>query len=135
MRRYGIVSGILLILFIIDFAIAAPVLVQEKRQAVVNVAYIPKDMVTVLGKRGDDELEKLAEEYFKTWGRPMDSSDAHASSSSAAPGPDHGSTDVVQAPAPNPASSTANPEPLIEPSCPLSTMPMSGLFEDRLNAA
>jgi hypothetical protein len=134
MRRHDIVSGIL-ILFIIDFAIAAPVLVQEKNQAVVDVAHLPKDVVTVLGKRGDDDLEKLAAEYFKTWGRPMDSSDAHASSSSAAQGPDHGSTDVVQAPAPNPASSTANPDPLMEPSSPLSTAPTSGSFENRFNAA
>jgi hypothetical protein len=131
MRRHDIVSGIL-ILFIIDFAIAAPVLVQEKNQAVVDVAHLPKDVVTVLGKRGDDDLEKLAEEYFKTWGRPMDSSDAHASSSSAAQGPDHGSTDVVQAPAPNPASST---DSLTEPSSPLSTAPTSGSFENRFNPA
>ena len=130
MRQYDIVSGILLILFIIDFAIAAPVLVQEKRQTVADVAHTPNDVVTVLGKRGDDELEKLLEEYFRTSGRPMDMSDAHASSSSAAPGPDHGSTDVVQAAAPNPASSTANPDPLMEPSSPSSTATMSGSFED-----
>ena len=110
MRRHDIVSGIL-ILFIIDFAIAAPVLVQEKNQAVVDVAHLPKDVVTVLGKRGDDDLEKLAAEYFKTWGRPMGSSDAHAS------------------------SSTAIPDPLIEPSSPSSTTPMSGSLEGRFNEA
>jgi hypothetical protein len=75
-----------------------------------------QDVITVLGKRGDEELEKVAEEYFKTWVKPVESSDAHASSSSAPPGPDHGSTNVVQAPEPNPASSTANPNPLMEPS-------------------
>jgi hypothetical protein len=135
MRRYDIVSGILLILFIINFALAAPVLVQEKRQVVVDAAHIPKDVVTVLGKRGDDELEELLAEYFKTWGRPMDSSDAHASSSSAAPGHNYGSTDVVHVPEPNPASSTANAGPLMEPSSPSSTAPISGSFEDRFNAA
>ncbi|KAF8502830.1 hypothetical protein F5888DRAFT_1800383 [Russula emetica] len=121
MRRYDIISGILLILSIIDFALAAPVLVQEKRPAGIDVAHIPKGVITVLGKRGpgDDELEKLAEEYLKTGGKPVDSSDAQALSSSAPsgsapPGPDHGSTNVVQSPAPNPASSTANPDPLIE---------------------
>ncbi|KAN0123263.1 hypothetical protein V8E52_003216 [Russula decolorans] len=59
MRRYDIVSGILLILSIIDFALAAPVLVQEKRQASVDVVHIPKDVITVLGKRGSEEVEKL----------------------------------------------------------------------------
>jgi hypothetical protein len=117
MRRYDIVSGILLILSIIDFALAAPVPVQEKRQACVDVMHIPEGVTTVLGKRGaEDDLEHVVEEYFKT----VDSSDAHASSNSA-PGPDRGSTNVVQAPAPNPAPSTANPGLLMEPSSPMST--------------
>jgi hypothetical protein len=125
------VSAILLILSIIDFALAAPVLVQKKRQAGVSVVHLPKDVITVLGKRGDDDVEKLAEEYLETWGKPDDSSNAHASSSSAPQGPDHGSANVVQAPAPNPASSTANPDPLMEPSNPSSTAPKQGSFEDR----
>jgi len=126
MRRYDIVSGILLILSIIDFALAAPVSAQEERRARVDVAHVPKDVTTVLGKRGGEELEKLAEEYFKTWGKPVESSDAHALSSSALAGSgDHGSTNVVQAPAPNPASSTANPDPLMDPSsCSSSTSSM-----------
>ena len=117
MRRYDIVSGILLILSIIDFAFAAPVLLQEKHQARVDVVHIPKDVITVLGKRMDEEEpEKLLEKYFKTGKEPVESSDTHASSSSAPPGPDHGSTNVVQAPASNPASSIANPDPLVVPS-------------------
>jgi hypothetical protein len=113
MRRYDIVSGILLILSIIDFALAAPVLVQEKRQASVDVLHTLKDVITVLGKRGDAWLEKFVDDYFK--GTKMEnsvvSSDAHsssgaassglASSSSAPLGFEHGSTNVVQAPAPN----------------------------------
>ena len=55
MRRHYIVSGIFLILSIIDFALAAPVLVQEKRQASVDVVHIPKDLITVLWERGEDE--------------------------------------------------------------------------------
>ncbi|KAF8502832.1 hypothetical protein F5888DRAFT_1800388 [Russula emetica] len=138
MRRYDIVSGILLILSIIDFALAAPVLVQERRQAGIDMAHIPRNVITVLGKRGDDELEKLAEDYFKTGGKPVDSSGAHAPSSSAPsdsapPGPDHGSTNVVQSPAPNPASSTANPDPLIEG--PSSTAALQGSWEYHFNAA
>ena len=106
MRRYNIVSGLLLILPFIDFALAAPVLVQEKRQAYVDVVHIPKDVITVLRKRGFDDLEKLVEDFFNTGVKPpIESSDAHASSSSAPPGPDHGSTNVVHAPGPNPASS------------------------------
>jgi hypothetical protein len=136
MRRRDIVSGILLILSIIDFALTAPVLVQEKRQACVQVAHISKDVITVLGKRGNDELEKFVEDYFKSVGKPFESSDAHASSSSAPPpGPDHGSTNVVQAPPLNPASSTANLRPLMEPPGPSSTAPMQGSWGNHFNAA
>ena len=103
MRRYDIVSGILLVLSIIDFALAAPVLVQEKRQAGVDVVHIPKDVITVLGKRTDEQLPKLMEQLFM--GKTEESAGAHASSSSAPPGPGHVSTDVAQAPEPNPASS------------------------------
>jgi hypothetical protein len=108
-------SGILLILSIIDFSLAAPVLVQENRQAGVDVVHIPKYVITALGKRGPEELQGAMLDFFRTWGKPMDSSGAHAPSSSARPGPDHGSTSVVQAPGPNPASSTANPGLLVVP--------------------
>jgi hypothetical protein len=64
------VTGILLILSIIDFALTAPVLAHEKRQARVEVVHIPKDVTTVLGKRWGEVLEKLGEEYFEisAWG-------------------------------------------------------------------
>ena len=126
MRRNDILSGILLILSVIDLTLAAPVSAQEESRAHVDAVHVPKDMTTVLGKRGGEELEKLAGEYLKTWGKPVESSDAHALSSSAPEGPgNHGSTNVVQAPAPNPASSTANPDPLIDPSsCSSSTSSM-----------
>ncbi|KAN0115599.1 hypothetical protein V8E52_006718 [Russula decolorans] len=65
MRRYDIVSGILLILSVIDFALAAPLLVQENHQACVDVVHIPKDVITVLGKRGDEELEKLRQTHMR----------------------------------------------------------------------
>jgi hypothetical protein len=83
-----------------------------------------------LGKRGNEELEKFVEEYFKSVGKPFESSDAHASSSSAPPRPDHGSTNVVQAPAPNPASSSSNPDPSKEPPGPSSTAPIQTSWED-----
>ena len=55
MHQYNIVSRILLILTVITFALAAPVLVQEKRQAKpeVDVVHVPEDVntVTVVGKR------------------------------------------------------------------------------------
>ena len=75
MRWYGIVTGIFLILSIIDFALAAPVLAQDKRQARVDmVRILPNDVITVLWKRWDEELEKLREEFFKTLGKPVESS-------------------------------------------------------------
>ena len=123
MRRYDIVSGILLILSIIDFALPAPVLVQEKRQERVDVVHIPKDVITVLGKRWEEDLEKLGEEYLKTGGKPVESS------SSAPLGPDHGSTNIAQLPAPSPASPTANPDPSMKPlSCSSSTSSRQGLW-------
>jgi hypothetical protein len=52
---------------------------------------------------------------FKTWNPPIpESSEVHASPSSAPSGSHHGSANVVQAPASNPASSTANPHPMME---------------------
>ena len=127
MRQYDILSGILLILSIIGFALAAPVLVQEKRQACVDVVHIPRDAITVLGKRADDDFDEFAslvDGYINTWKKMSGTSDVHASSSSAPPGPNDGSTNVVQAPVPNPASSTdSTPDlnPLIKPSSPLPT--------------
>jgi hypothetical protein len=107
--------GILLIHSIIHFALPAPVLVQEKRQERVDVVHIPKDVITVLGKRWEESLEKLWEEYLKTAGKPVESSDSTLSPS-LVPGPDHGLTNVVQLPVPNPSLSAANPDPLMEPS-------------------
>ena len=69
--------------------------------------HIPKDVITALGRRGAEELQGAMLDFFKTWGRPTDSS--------ARLGPDHGSTRVVQAPGPNPAPSTANPGLLVGP--------------------
>ena len=139
--RYGIVSGILLILSVIDFALAAPILVQEKRQTSVDEVHMPKDVITVLGKRMDDDFEefsRLVDGYFRPWKKLVASSssvplgpdhgptnavqapvpdpapsDAHAPPNLAPPGPDHGLTNVMQAPAPNQVSSTTNPIPLI----------------------
>jgi hypothetical protein len=127
MRWCNIVSGILLILSIIDFALAAPILVQvqEKCQACVDVVHIPKDAITVLGKRGDEWLEKFVDDYFKKTENSVGSSGS-ASSGSAPSELDHGSTNVVQAPASNSALSIANPDPLIESSGPSSAAAMQG---------
>jgi hypothetical protein len=103
MRRYYIVSGILLIPPIIDFAVAAPVLVQEKRQAGIDVVRTSEDAITMFGKRGDDELNEL---WLKLFGRPEsyflpkpeESPAAHPSSSSPPSGPADGSMDVEQPP-------------------------------------
>jgi hypothetical protein len=98
MRRYHIVSGILLILPIIDFAVAAPVLVQEKRQGL-DVMHISEEAITMLRKRGD-ELNEL---WFDLFGdtedhiaKPEESSAARPSSSSTPAGLTDGSTGVKQ---------------------------------------
>jgi hypothetical protein len=118
MRRYNIVSGILLILSIIGFALAAPVLKHEKHQARVDVVHIPRDVTTVLGGRGE-ETEMLVE-FFKSLdkGKQVTSSGAGASSNKAPLGLDHESTNEGYSLALSPASSTAEPN---EPWSPSST--------------
>ena len=132
MRRYGVVSGTIFILSIIPFVLAAPVLVQEKRQAYVE---IPKDVISVLGKRGDT-VGDLLDEFHKAMVEQAEWSKAHASSSSVSSEPDYGSTGVVQAPPPNPGSSTASSNPLMESSGPSAAAPLQGSWEiNRFNAA
>ncbi len=70
MRRYNIVYRVLLILSVINFAFAAPVLVQEKRQASDDVVHIPDGAINVWGKRVD-ELDLMWEGYLKMWGKPV----------------------------------------------------------------
>ena len=116
MRPYNIVSGILLILPIIDFAVAAPVTAQDKCQACIDVVRrdIPEDVITVLEKRVEDPLDLLWEKYFqKPSGKPEGSSASHTSPGSTSSGPDRGSTDILQAPAQNSASSTKDPLDLL----------------------
>jgi hypothetical protein len=95
MRLYYVVSGILLILSIIDFAVAAPVLLQENPQAVVDIVKIPEDAMTALRKRVGDwekvwQLEILrrpkSQYYSKLW----------ESSRPQLPAPPGGWTDVSQ---------------------------------------
>ena len=104
------VSGILLILPTIGFALAAPVLVQEKRQAGVDVVHLPKDVTTMWGKRGDDlnKLFLMLEDHFP---KPEESSAARPSSSSPPSGSDHEWT-VVEKP---PPSIPEKPSPVSSP--------------------
>ena len=66
MRLYYTVSGIILILPIINFAVAAPVLVQERRQTGINVVYTPKEAMTISRKRGNE----LDEMWLEVLGHP-----------------------------------------------------------------
>jgi hypothetical protein len=72
MRRYNIVSRILFILTVITFALAVPVLVQEKRQSCVDKVHVPEDVITVLGKRTrEQDLDMLWDGlryYEHVWG-------------------------------------------------------------------
>ena len=113
MRRYDLVSGILLILSIVDFALAAPVSAQEKHQENADVVHVPtEDVINVLGKRWEEDLEKLGEEFLKTGGKLVESSSSVPSGVD-----DHGWTNVVQPPAaPNPAPSATNLDPSKDPS-------------------
>src|SRR5713226_633905 len=116
MRRYIIVFGILLILSIINLALMALVLVQEKRQGWVDVVNIPGDAKTVLGKRGD-VLEQLWGKWsFEgLWGSCQAHVRRRATPSGSVPsgseplGPDHGSTSVVEEPTPGSEPSGLSP--------------------------
>ncbi|KAI0276417.1 hypothetical protein BGY98DRAFT_703643 [Russula aff. rugulosa BPL654] len=104
MRRYCIASGILLILPIIDFAVTAPVLVQQKSQAGVHVVHITDDAMTMLGKRGDDVDEILLKLFGPTGtesrppARPEEPPAARPSSSSQLSGPTDVGPNVEQPP-------------------------------------
>jgi hypothetical protein len=119
MRRYSIVSGILLILPIIDFALAAPVLVQEKRQAGVDVLHTPEDTITMLGKRGDELnelwLKLLNEDHFA---KPEESSATRPSSGSPPSGPADGWVDVEEQPLSDPGGWSPVSSPVHTPSSP-----------------
>ena len=97
-----IVSGIFLILPIINFAVAAPVLVQEKPQARVDVVHIPKHAMTMLGKRAGelDDIFWDAEGHYlvrpEHSANPGESSATRPSSSSRPSGLADGPTDVEQ---------------------------------------
>jgi hypothetical protein len=67
MRRYNIVSRILLILTAITFALAVPVPVQEKRRSRVDKEHVPEDVITVLGKR-TREQDMLRDGLRLLWG-------------------------------------------------------------------
>jgi hypothetical protein len=135
MRRYNTVPLILLILPIINFALAAPLPTPEGEKVYVDVGHVPKDVITVLGKRGDelDKLAKLFDNFDRWWGDsedwgyppedPGSSSALHPPSSSAPLESGQGSTQVHVPPA-NPASLTESdrdPESLVShPSTPSS---------------
>ena len=99
MRRYNILSVILLTLPIINFALAAPVLLKDLEDSYA-------------------EAEKEVKEHFRTWGITVTSESSYAreSSSSTSPEPEHGSTSVVLAPPPNRVSSAPDLNSLTRPS-------------------
>ena len=135
------VFRILLVLSTMGFAFAAPIPVQENSQTCGDVAH--RDVVTIMEKRGDEEIEKLAE-YFEK----LSLGDPHAPSSSTPLGPEHasgsmndvqvitppglehGPTNDKQTPAPISAPSTANTIPLVETPSPVSTPTSSGYGSD-----
>lgn len=127
--RFYIVSGILLIIPIVDLALAAPVLVKEKRQTRANIADIPEYPVTVLEKRVGDEIEEVGVKYIENYfAKPEESLATNPSSSSPSSGLEHGWVDVKHPQPSVPASSTsdADHEPLVAhppPPPPVSSWP------------
>jgi hypothetical protein len=116
MHRCYIVSGILLILPIIDFAVAAPVLVHEKRQAV----HIPEDAITMLGKRGDD-LNKLFLMFEDHFAKPEESSATRPSSTMS--DADYELVDAHALPNPGPSTESSHKLPEVHAPPPMQVFP------------
>jgi hypothetical protein len=114
MRRNYIFTGILLILSIIGFALAAPVSVQEKRHTLFDVAHIPKDVINVLGKRGMDLEMMWKKAHSGNLAGSESGSSATYTSSGSESDTDQGSTNVVRPLVQNAASSSGNPNPLMK---------------------
>jgi hypothetical protein len=141
MRLYHIVSRILFILPIIDFAVAAPVLVQEKLQAGVDVVHIHEDAINMLGKRGD-EFDEFLLKLFEDPGSHLFAKPGESAASrllSPQTSPAGGWTDLKKplpsipeesSLTPSPASSTANTEPLMESSSWSTTPSIDAFLED-----
>ena len=109
------------IFIIVDFALAAPVLVEEKFQAGADLADIPGYPVVELGKRGDTwgEIEEVGGKYIENWfAPPKGSSAAHGSPSLVPPKPGHVSTN---APASDPGPSAESDHSLAGMHTPLSS--------------
>jgi hypothetical protein len=85
MHRHHIVSGLLLILPIINFALGAPALapVKQELEAGAVEVHIPEDAVTVLKRRGRDSIERL----FANLKISLDPRPSSSSSSSRPSGP------------------------------------------------
>ena len=77
-------------------------------------------MITVLGKRVGEELAKLTEELLENGKTPEDPEVHMRRRAWRRQSPTMGRQNVAQVPEPNPASLTANLDPLMEPSSPAS---------------
>ena len=117
-----IISGILLVVPIVDIALAAPVLVQEKHQPRVGMADIPEYSVTVLGKRvGMGRVEPWLPDIENLFIKPEEPSVADGLSTLDPSEPGHVSMSVMNAPVPNPGPSTESTHFLTGMNTPLST--------------
>jgi hypothetical protein len=111
MRRYNKVSWIFLILTVITFALAAPVLVQDKRQAWVDVVHVPEDVVTILGKRiMDEDLNVVWHPVHVHFLNVLGEHPAAPPLNVPPPNPAEVQVPEVHAPPPNPAEVQVAPE-------------------------
>jgi hypothetical protein len=110
MRQYKIIARILLILPIINFAMALPMAVQETRQACGDI--------TMSAKRGD-EMEKWDMNFERLSGKPESSLAAHRPSGSARSEPES-DDGPINAPrqSPRSESSTAPDHGSMDPQAP-----------------
>jgi hypothetical protein len=110
--RLSTVAGVLFIIPIVDFALAAPVLAQEKCQACAEIANIPENPVTVFGKRGGlGEIEEVGGRYIENWfAKPEQKPAASVSDHGKAPSSSITESDYVLVDAP-PSGSVSSTKP------------------------
>ena len=103
---------------------AGPSTVNPEHGLVESSSPLPAAPPVHEGKQVEDSLDSLWEHFENIWGKPKSPSATPASLSPSPSELNHGSTDVVHAPAPDAGPSTVNPEHgLVEPSSPLPVAP------------
>jgi hypothetical protein len=109
MHRHKIVPTILLILSLINFLLAAPVVLQEPRQECVDTAYVPEDVIPMSrSEKQSDEIENPWDKYSdEPWQKRGSSGSSLAQEVGEPPADDSGELATDSPPSPSPQAGTS----------------------------